>query len=200
MNRNRILIIMIFPVFLKFGYSQSFLEFNNLNLGLGMNSSEYAITIPEIPGYEDNAVRKSLYIDFQFEFKTRSGINFKPGIGFWSWGVFPGRNENQFTKTVDNFTFNFDFTKDFFISERFILFGGAGLAMQYVGILIKPPERYYYIYGLSQITENYIDPGYNLIFGQKLEIISDFFLNIHVKKEISKHINQWKIFFSISMF
>lgn len=200
MRKSSLLIFVLFVIFLKFGYSQSFLEFNNLNLGLGINSSEYVITIPEIPGYEDNDVKKSLYIDFQFEFKTRLGINFKPGIGFWSWGVFPQGNENNLTKTIDNFTINFDFTKDLHLSEKIIFFGGAGLAMQYVGVLIKPPERYYYIYGLSQITENYINPGYNIIFGQKLEIISDFFLNIHIKKEISKYIDQWKIFFSISMF
>ena len=53
---------------------------------------------------------------------------------------------------------------------------------------------------VSQITENYFYPGLNLIFGEKTEIFSEFYLNIEIKRELSKKIDQWKIFIGISMF
>ena len=179
--------------------AQKLLSFQNLNLGIGFNSSNYVISPPEFPVLNDDGIKSSLYIDFQFDFLTKYGFNFKPGVGFWSWGVFD-EEDNGIIRTLDNYTVNFDFVKNFKLNSKVSFFARAGLSLQYLGIYIEIPDRYSMYTNVSQITENYFYPGLNLIFGEKTEIFSEFYLNIEIKRELSKKIDQWKIFIGISMF
>ncbi|MFC1724379.1 hypothetical protein ACFL4T_02040 [candidate division KSB1 bacterium] len=199
MTKKITLAFIMVLVFINNADAQKLLNFQNLNLGIGFNSSNYIISAPELTMLNDDEKKSSLYIDFQFDFLTKYGFNFKPGIGFWSWGVFDDE-DNGIERTLDNYTISFDFVKNFSLNKRMSFFAGVGLSFQYLGVYIKIPDSYAMFTNVSEITENYFYPGYNFIIGEKTEIFSDFYLNIELRKENSRKIDQWKIFLGISMF
>jgi len=197
---KKLLSFIIIISFFNISFSQKLLDFENMELGIGFNSSDFSIIVPEIQGLNDKSVKKSLFIDFRFDFKTKYDFNFKPSIGFWSWGTFPEEKDEDSSKTIDNFSINFDFCKYIKLNRSIQLYSGAGLGLQYIVVYISVPERLYYLTRIYKINEVYFHPGLNLILGQKFSLISNFSIHSEIRREVSYKISQWKFTVGISMF
>ena len=197
------ILLLMFLYLYKDGYPQKKLSFKNLNIGMGLNSTEYKISFPEIRGFSNNEIKKSLLIDLRLSFYTFRGLIFVPNFEFWSWGIFPPEQENKPKISIDEFKLNFDFLYLMKTSRKFSPYIGSGIGLHLIAVDVMFPGKYYYVSPyrtIREITEKRYRIGYNTIGGIELNFFKGLTILLEVRWEKTNILNQWKYLIGISMF
>ncbi len=183
-----------------YSFGQKF-SFDNMNIGIGINSSDVNIVIPEIPEFSNYDTKGSLLVDFRFNFKTFFGLRFAPGVAFWSWGEFPEDPSSGAKVSLENLSINLDVHYRLNKNKKISPYFGAGPSFQSISITnsfaksVQPNPG-----NILRIDENYFYPGLNFACGLDYRLNTDYYINLELRREISRKVDQWKFAAHISLF
>jgi len=184
---------------------QRFLQFRNMSIGMGFNSSDFTITYPEARFINHSDPKHTLLIDLRVNFLTAGDYQFSSIFQFWSWADNSGARNDIPQNGMNDFAFLFDIMRFFPLTDRIEFIGGIGGGIHLMSFWTNFPLDYpYYETGtLNQLQQIYeqrtiYSPG--VLSGIQFEIREGLFLTSEARYEFASDLKQWKFLMGISLF
>ncbi|MFC1477028.1 hypothetical protein ACFL6L_01020 [candidate division KSB1 bacterium] len=181
------------------------LQFRNMTLGMGFNSTRYNFTYPELPDMVNADTKQSLLIDLRVNFFTYYNFQVSGVFELWSWTDNSGVRFDIPQNGTNDFAFMLDISHFIPLTDSVELYGGAGGGIHFVANWTKFPRFVpYYETGtlnqLKQITEHKTLFTPNLIGGVQYRLWNGMYMTGEIRHEFSHDLQQWKYIIGFSMF